>query len=70
MTQRDRLTKDDRRGGANTAKCPTCGAAVDAEDPVFPFCSDRCQKVDLGRWFNEAYTVSRPIEQADLEEDD
>jgi endogenous inhibitor of DNA gyrase (YacG/DUF329 family) len=27
----------------------------------FPFCSPRCKSVDLGRWFNEDYKVSRPM---------
>tara|TARA_Y100001934_G_scaffold282635_1_gene397379 strand:- start:1503 stop:1619 length:117 start_codon:yes stop_codon:yes gene_type:complete len=25
-----------------------------------PFCSDRCKKIDLGRWFEEDYSL--PIE--------
>jgi endogenous inhibitor of DNA gyrase (YacG/DUF329 family) len=27
-----------------------------AEWPQFPFCSDRCRLIDLGRWLGEAYT--------------
>jgi len=23
----------------------------------FPFCSERCQKVDLGHWFNDEYVI-------------
>jgi hypothetical protein len=22
-----------------------------------PFCSDRCRQIDLGRWFNEEYSM-------------
>lgn len=51
-------------------KCPTCKSPVDESMPTFPFCSDRCKTVDLGRWFNEDYKVTRPIEQADIEEMD
>lgn len=54
----------------NTVKCPTCQSSVEEAVPTFPFCSDRCKTVDLGRWFNEDYKVTRPIEQADIEEDD
>ena len=48
--------------------CPICGrrfdraavaaaaAAVKAADP-FPFCSSRCQMIDLGRWLGEEYRV-------------
>jgi len=54
---------------AATSPCPTCRAAVPADAPAFPFCSERCKQVDLGRWFNESYKVSRPVEQADLDEE-
>jgi hypothetical protein len=43
--------------------CVICGQQFDsAESPALPFCSYRCQQIDLGRWFNEAYrvTVDRP----------
>lgn len=46
------------------ARCPTCrGAAVKDGNKVFPFCCERCQLVDLGRWLTEAYRV--PAEPAD-----
>jgi uncharacterized protein len=49
--------------------CPTCDAAVPAASPRpshFPFCSARCQLVDLGKWLDEAYRVSEPAERAHL----
>ncbi len=49
-------------------RCPVCRGAVAAGAESFPFCSDRCRKVDLGRWLDEGYRISRPIEQRDLEE--
>ena len=37
-------------------RCPTCSKLFDAEKTsVMPFCSQRCQQVDLGRWLNEQY---------------
>jgi len=34
--------------------CSTCGRRfLRDETPVPPFCSERCQLVDLGRWLNE-----------------
>jgi len=42
---------------------------VTEDAATFPFCCDRCKTIDLGRWFDEAYKVSRPIEQADLDEE-
>ena len=50
--------------------CPTCKTPVAEGAESFPFCSARCKTIDLGRWLDEKYKVSRPIEQSDLEEDD
>ncbi len=46
----------------NTAKelsCPTCQKKVLWNDdyPYRPFCSRRCQLIDLGEWANESYRV-------------
>jgi uncharacterized protein len=39
-------------------KCPTCGAPVERkENPFRPFCTERCQLVDLGRWVEGEYRV-------------
>lgn len=50
-------------------KCPSCKKLVKprAENPFFPFCSQRCRAVDLGKWLGEEYRVvsSRPEEQED-----
>lgn len=41
--------------------CPTCEKPVDMADNRFrPFCCDRCQLIDLGRWFGEGYSI--PLE--------
>jgi len=52
----------------STNTCPICDSPVTADCKTFPFCSDRCQKIDLGKWLDGKYTISRPIEQSDLEE--
>ncbi len=48
-------------------KCPTCkgpvAAAAGKRDKFFPFCSERCQLIDLGRWLDEDYRVP---DQADV----
>ncbi|MFI4861501.1 MAG: DNA gyrase inhibitor YacG [Phycisphaerales bacterium JB063] len=49
-------------------QCPICQAATDQTGPHYPFCSKRCQTIDLGRWTDGSYKISRPIEQRDLEE--
>jgi hypothetical protein len=50
------------------APCPVCKKPAEprSKNRFFPFCSDRCQRVDLGRWFGEEYRV--PSRQADGEE--
>ncbi len=52
----------------STIKCPTCETAVEQDNATFPFCSKQCQMVDLNKWFGGDYKISRPIEQADLDE--
>ena len=49
--------------------CPTCKKQLEvaADWPHRPFCCDHCKMADLGRWLDEDYTLSRPI---DPEEDD
>ena len=37
--------------------------------PNRPFCCDRCQWRDLGRWFNEEYRVSEPISADSLDDE-
>jgi hypothetical protein len=54
-------------------KCPTCKKAVTepaADEPMgpFPFCSDRCKTIDLGRWLDEKYQI--PVQIAEDEDED
>jgi endogenous inhibitor of DNA gyrase (YacG/DUF329 family) len=42
-------------------RCPTCRTVVDAKDEHFPFCSDRCRLIDLGKWASGGYKISSPI---------
>ncbi|PJG83050.1 DNA gyrase inhibitor YacG [Caviibacterium pharyngocola] len=46
--------------------CPVCRKAViwSAESPYRPFCSKRCQLIDLGEWANEEKAI--PCETADF----
>jgi endogenous inhibitor of DNA gyrase (YacG/DUF329 family) len=49
--------------------CPTCRKVVLATSEDFPFCSDRCRKIDLGKWASGDYKISSPIQDPDdLEE--
>ena len=39
-------------------RCPTCRQPVNWDlSECKPFCSERCQTIDLGRWANEEYRV-------------
>ena len=51
---------------AGTVRCPICKKEVAWDDPNMPFCSDRCRVIDLGNWATEKYTISAPVEPADL----
>ncbi|HEX4488385.1 MAG TPA: DNA gyrase inhibitor YacG [Terriglobales bacterium] len=46
-------------------KCPICKKAVQASGPEFPFCSDRCRLIDLGKWASGQYVISSPVTDAD-----
>lgn len=46
-------------------KCPICKTEFDVPDPAhppahYPFCSDRCKLIDLGRWLTGKYQI--PVE--------
>ncbi len=36
-----------------------------ASNPEFPFCSERCRTIDLGKWASGAYVVPSPVTDAD-----
>jgi endogenous inhibitor of DNA gyrase (YacG/DUF329 family) len=42
-------------------RCPICRTLVTAKDEDFPFCSDRCRLIDLGKWASGGYRISSPI---------
>ena len=46
-------------------RCPTCKTIVTAADEDFPFCSDRCRTIDLGKWASGAYVIPSPVTDAD-----
>ena len=48
--------------------CPVTGSAVSGDSLTWPFISEQARMADLNAWFNEEHVISRPIEQADLEQ--
>lgn len=46
-------------------RCPICKKEVRSNAPDFPFCSDRCRIIDLGKWASGGYVISSPVTDAD-----
>ena len=49
-----------------TRRCPICDQPVPYQrgEPLpqyFPFCSERCRLIDLGKWLDGNYSISRPL---------
>jgi endogenous inhibitor of DNA gyrase (YacG/DUF329 family) len=44
---------------AGLPRCSICGKPVPPRtvNGAFPFCSDRCKLVDLGKWLGEEYRI-------------
>jgi hypothetical protein len=52
--------------------CPSCKKSVAWQDNEFrPFCSERCQLLDLGAWVEEEYRLpdgSQSVSEEDMEQ--
>ncbi|HXH72559.1 MAG TPA: DNA gyrase inhibitor YacG [Mariprofundaceae bacterium] len=38
-------------------RCPVCRKPVARDAEAFPFCSDRCKRIDLGHWATGDYRI-------------
>lgn len=57
------------RSDPTAITCPTCGRSLLIDETVTPpFCSVRCQQIDLGRWLEEEIGV--PHEGGDTLDDE
>ena len=54
-------SKSKKPKSARLLRCPTCAELVRITDEDFPFCSDRCRKIDLGKWASGVYKISSPV---------
>ncbi len=61
--------KSASRNSVKVPRCPTCGQLVQSKDEDFPFCSDRCRLIDLGKWASGAYKISSPVVDPEVLED-
>jgi len=50
-------------------RCPICKKPVKSNDAEFPFCSDRCRQIDLGKWASGAYVIASPSDTSDAIEE-
>jgi endogenous inhibitor of DNA gyrase (YacG/DUF329 family) len=50
-------------------RCPICRTLVLRTQEDFPFCSDRCRTIDLGKWASGGYVISTEINDPELLED-
>ncbi len=46
-------------------RCPICKKPVKSADADFPFCSERCRLIDLGKWASGAYVIASPVNDAE-----
>jgi uncharacterized protein len=60
------MGKDTKR---TILRCPSCRTIVTTKDEDYPFCSDRCRQIDLGKWATGVYKISSPILDPDVLED-
>ena len=49
-------------------RCPTCRTLVVRTAPEFPFCSERCRLLDLGKWASGKYVISNPLAEPEAAE--
>jgi endogenous inhibitor of DNA gyrase (YacG/DUF329 family) len=50
-------------------RCPICRTLVLRTQEDFPFCSDRCRTIDLGKWASGGYVISTKINDPEQLED-
>ena len=56
-------------------KCPQCGKKCEynPKSKFRPFCSERCQIIDLGSWASDGYVIKdtrTDVSERELDEDD
>jgi len=44
-------------GEKRVVPCPVCRKQAKADSAFLPFCSKRCQVIDLGRWASGDYRI-------------
>ncbi len=54
--------------------CRCCGRKLvyksTSDLPFFPFCSERCKLIDLGKWVEEEHRIEEPLTPDRVDETD
>ena len=50
----------------SSLRCPICRKIVLRSEAEFPFCSDRCQLIDLGKWASGGYVISTRLTDPEM----
>jgi len=53
---------------AVSLRCPICRKIVLRSEPEFPFCSERCRLIDLGKWASGGYVISTPVNDPEMDD--
>lgn len=56
------------RKSSISLRCPSCRKIVLRSDAEFPFCSERCRLIDLGRWASDGYVISTPLDDPEMDD--
>jgi endogenous inhibitor of DNA gyrase (YacG/DUF329 family) len=58
-------------------RCPNCRKVINRalleqsrREKFYPFCSERCKFIDLGRWFDAKYRIVSELKDQQQEKDD
>jgi len=46
-------------------RCPICKKSAKPTAADFPFCSERCRLIDLGKWASGEYVISSPAHDSE-----
>jgi uncharacterized protein len=65
---------DVRLTGGMKQRCPVCLKVIDGaieresrEGKFYPFCSQRCKLIDLGRWLDSKYRITAKLKTEEEE---
>ncbi|HET9181895.1 MAG TPA: DNA gyrase inhibitor YacG [Candidatus Angelobacter sp.] len=54
------------RKKVRSVRCPACRTLVLVGSEHFPFCSERCRLIDLGKWASGGYVISTPVTDPEM----